>query len=618
MIQGLSDAQRVELVELAARLLQTLPQEGFGGFARSKLSAFICVANPKSKAGELARRVIVSTAEPSSTEILCFMGREYVLEAFRELPETGKPMKALFVASLIDALRTRFSESLNEIEGELQRLVKSRNLEVSLAARAALARKGAIQGRDFARFLLRKLALDKKGIAVAWLIRNPEFVPQIHELPPRVWTAILDAFAAKRPELALQLVERSFSELEARDTYQYLDESFKALARIPGSESQTIFSGFVVRLVNKEKNELIGDLFAREPARSLLRGQLWTVVNQARGEKAWNLFFGTVTAGMAEAALVRMIEDGTKKDSDLRAWLLGVFAPRLLQEGRLSPAFWRLMGDPDLLVALARQLAQQTLTNVQYLRGFSKEWAEARETMKEAIFLKIQVGLRVAILNCQANKTLSSRLTRLSSAADEWKSNDSPKMDPTIAAVSAIRLPKEQPASEQALEEFFRQQVNSPHDAALFVGSNPWAADILFGGKHGAWPKPELLLEQICKSFLFVATVKQRAAEGLRQIPHAIKVELAIALREYTSEIEAELAGYFTFRSLLGEIGLHTVTPDLGEGIKPEQLSSERHKLIKDPERQGRLRIFGLGIRVDDQVVGAVTITKSGDKDDRD
>jgi hypothetical protein len=56
----------------------------------------------------------------------------------------------------------------------------------------------------------------------------------------------------------------------------------------------------------------------------------------------------------------------------------------------------------------------------------------------------------------------------------------------------------------------------------------------------------------------------------------------------------------------------------LGAAVDPTDLSSERHKVIRDPQRPGALRVFGLGIEVDDKIISSGLIMSSGAIDDRD
>jgi putative Mn2+ efflux pump MntP len=72
------------------------------------------------------------------------------------------------------------------------------------------------------------------------------------------------------------------------------------------------------------------------------------------------------------------------------------------------------------------------------------------------------------------------------------------------------------------------------------------------------------------------------------------------------------------FRDVLDQHGLHPVMEGLGKPIDQKELSSEKHKFIRDPDRRGRLRVFGLGIRIDDMVVSSGLIMNSGDENDRD
>ena len=77
------------------------------------------------------------------------------------------------------------------------------------------------------------------------------------------------------------------------------------------------------------------------------------------------------------------------------------------------------------------------------------------------------------------------------------------------------------------------------------------------------------------------------------------------------------IAGYFAFRSALGEVGLHEVDSRLGCVVPQDQLSSENHKVIRDYPETGRQRLFGLGIKVGSKVISNARVVKSGDENDR-
>ncbi len=78
------------------------------------------------------------------------------------------------------------------------------------------------------------------------------------------------------------------------------------------------------------------------------------------------------------------------------------------------------------------------------------------------------------------------------------------------------------------------------------------------------------------------------------------------------------IAGFFVFRDILREIGLAEAVPALGCVVKPDELSSDKHKFVRDPSQQGRLRLFGLGLKAEDRIIGSARVQKSGYEDDRD
>jgi hypothetical protein len=608
------------LARLAASLLQRVSDRGFGGFVKLNMSVFICVAHPEDKSSDLARQMIVSTGEPGVAEILAVMGKVHLLSELRDARNAKQPGSTRFIAAVIDACRRYYPESMSDFQEDLKSFSRSRVPVLAVAARAALVKLRLEKVSAFERFLPRKLQTDRDQLVMEWLLRNPEFVHhlRVEKTPPKAWNAILEICKEKRPELALRIARQVLLETLAPERHGYWKDAVGVLASIGGNEADSIFSDFLARRIDEGLTPEIQDIVSKDFVQFLLRKNFWRLLERTHAEEGWAALFEAYRAHSSESELVGLLGAAVQRGGKLAVWVMQQLLPKLLEEESLSPDFYRDVGDLDFLAGLSRQLSQSTLELARYLRGFANEWASARDTIRRKLLSSIQVAFRTALDNCSSDIGLRSRLGRLSQIIEEWAASNTPGLDAAIEAFASAELPPEFPPANANLDQFFGGQRRGPHDFALFAGTNPWAIDVLFGGQRGSWPKPELLLGQIVRSFLFAARLRRRANAELKALGRTIRVELAIALREGLSDIEAELTGYFIFRDVLDKIGLHPVMPKLGERVEQGELSSKKHKLIRDPDRPGLLRVFGLGVAVGDTVVGSATVMKSGGKDDRD
>jgi hypothetical protein len=608
------------LARLAESLLRRVSGRAFGEFVKVNLSVFICIADPKSKSSDFAKQTIVSTGEPAVAEILALMGKDYLLVELRDAHSAKQPGRTRFLAAVIDACRRYYAESIPDLQEDLKLFSRSRVPLFAVAARAALVQLGLEKESKFEKLLLRKLQTDKKQFVIEWLLRNPEFVRylRVERVPFKTWKVILEICKASRPALALKIAERMLQEPLGPERHRYWEDALGVLASIGGNEADSIFSDFVIRRIEEGWNLHVHDVLAKESSHSLLRRNFWKLLERTPAEQSWVVLFDAYRARTSESELVSLLEAAAQRGGSLSTWIMRQLLPSLLEEESLSLSFYGSVANRDFLVAVAKQLSQCTLENARYLRGFANEWASARDAIKRRLLSSIQGGLRIALDNCASDSGLQLQLVKLSQTIDEWAAGNSPKLEATIEALASGQLPSEYAPAKDHVEQFFRGQPRGRHDFALLAGTNPWAIDIVFGGEQGLWPKPELLVDQIVRSYVFVANLRRRAEAELKGLERTIKVELAVALREGLSDIEADLTGYFIFRDILNEIGLHPIISKLGERVDERELSSQKHKLIRDPNRKGLLRAFSLGIRVDDTIVGSATVMKSGDEDDRD
>jgi len=610
----------VALVRLAETLTNRVPNVRFGEFVKLNLAVFICTAEPKGKSAESASQTLVSTREPGVADILSHMGEAALLAVLHDPQSLKQRECARLFAAIIDAVRKNHSDSITSLKGHLQSLSRSKTPVVAVAARAALLGLGLQKQNTFEKFLLRNLQADKDQFVAEWLRRNPEFVRyvRVEQSALKAWKAILESFKTRNPALALKIVEQMLGEPLKSEENQFAEVALGILAQISGNEADLVFVGFLSHQIKEAHRLQLRGLFSREPLHAMFRRTFWQSLERNPSEQVWAFLFDIYRAGVSQTELVKLLETAAQGDRRLATWVTEQLLPRLLEEEALSASFHRSISSHEFLVAAAKQLSRSALENARYLRQFASEWTSTRGAKKKALLSSIQSGLRIA-LNASAPKSgFHSELANLSRMIEDWAASNSPRLDPSIEAFASTDLPSERAPEKRFIDQFFRDHGHGFHDFALLVGSNPWIAEMVFEKEQDAWPKPELLFDQIVRSFGLIVSLRRRAEAETEGLEHTIKVELAIALRETLSDIEADLAGFFVFRDVLDKAGLHPVVSKLGERVEQRDLSSQKHKLIRDPNKPGALRAFSLGIRVDDTTVGSVTVMKSGDEDDRD
>jgi hypothetical protein len=605
------------LARFAESLLERASDKGFGKFVRLNLSVYLCIAYPKSRLVDLAIQTLVSTGEPGVAEILAPMGKEYLLTEVHDT-NTKHAGRERFLAGLLDAYRKYYSESLHDLMKDLKLLSSAKAPVLAVAARAALAQINPKDGPKFEKFLLRKLQSDKNQSVREWLLRNPEFIRylRIEKASFKIFQAILEFSKANDPALALQIIEQVLQEPSGPERLRYWEEALRVLANIGGDEADSLFFNFLLQRITDGWDIQIQEVLAKDSPQALFRRSFWKLVESTDSEQIWQVLFASYTK-TSEPELVGVLEAAYARKASLAYWILRQYVPLLLETESLSPGFYRSVTNRDLLVAISKQLAQSALESALHLRGLMNEWASVRDAIKTKLLFSVHAGLRIA-LQSVPDDGLRSRLMKLRVTIEEWTANNSPKLEGSVESIAVSEFPSECRPDKSYVEQFFRGQTGNMNDFTFFAGTNSWAVDVIFGAEQGSWPKAELLLSQIIRSFIFVAHLRKRADAGLKDLPHTVRVQLGVILRETLSDIEGDLAGYFIFRDVLDQIGLHPVMPKLGERVEQGELSSRKHKVIRDLNRSGLLRVFGLGIRVDDMVVSSGTIMKSGDDDDSD
>jgi hypothetical protein len=608
------------LRRLADDLFQRIPDKAFGKFLKLNLSVYICIADPSGANVSVAAPMLVATNEPGVAEILAYMGDRWLRNELTRWRDGAISERERLLAAIIDACRVYYPSSLADFEEELKQFSRGTSPVVLVAAQAALLCLHPKGTARFERLLLLKLRNDPKQFVSEWLVRNPDFVRSIRvdKVPIKVLRALLESCSTYQPALTLKLAQHILSQPTFPMETLYRQEALWALARAANSDSDGVFVDFVLQRLKDSPGGKLRDVLADGPSLSLLRRNFWTLIRKTNAQDQWDMLFEIYRAHANEATLIELLEKGYQQGGALAGWMLSRLVPTLFGEGSLSPAFHRSVSSANLLADVTKQVAKAAAEDGIFLQSFAAQWTADRDTLKQKLLRQVQFGLRVALVNSGGRGQMHERLVKLSRAIEDWASASSPRLDATLQARSTSLLPPTVAPSKALVERFFQGQLRSPNDFALFAGVNPWAIDLVFGDERGACPKPELVAEQIARSFVIESGLRRRAEAELGSLARTVRVELGIVLRETLYEIERDMAGYFAFREILDQLGFHPVMSKLGELVKRNDLSSQRHKFIQDPNRRGRLRVVGLGIQVDDVTVGSGTVMNSGDDDDRD
>ena len=620
-LRNIPESELKTLAMLADRLFQRLSENRvFEAFVKLNLSVFMCAAQPEGKLIPSAVQLLVSNGDPSVADVLALLGKNCLVAELRD-SRNSQPGHERFLAAIIDAYRRRFPESIPDLKEDLTRVSSTRQPVLEVAVAAALLQYQPDHATRFERLLLRKLQKDKEHHVREWILRNPEFAQYLRaeEASFNTLKDILDEYRTKKPELALRIVDQILSEPPGTGRDRYWGAALRILGSIGGDEADALFLNFMTqRLADGWDNPQVQHVLASEPGRTLLRRSFWRLLDKAGSEGNWEILFDVYASRPPESELVNLIEAAYVRGQGPSPLIVEHLVPRLLERQFLSPTFQQHVANREFLIRTAKHLCRLVVETTSFLRGVTNEWASTRAKAKRRLLPRVQTGVRIAIANSLTDSTLRAQIERLSRNIEEWADNDSPKLEAAISSYALTTIPVEHALDRSYLEQFFRDRPRGPNDFALFAGANAWVIDLIFADEQGPWPKTELLLTQINRTFVFVSQLRKGAEAQIETIDHTVRVELAIRLRELLSDIEGDLAGYFILRDILDEAGLHPVMPKLGERVEEKELSSRRHKVIRDPSRRGVLRAFGLGIRVDDMIVGSGTVMKSGGEDDRD
>lgn len=620
-VQNLPSSERDILGSLAERLFQRLSEKRtFEAFVKANLSVFTIAARPDSQIIPSAVQLLVSLNDPAIAELLAPLGRTRLVSELYDL-KNSQPGHERFLASVIDSYRRHFSESISDVREDLLKIASRRQPLLELAAGAALLQANSTGQARFERLLLRTLRKDKENQVREWIVRNPEFARYFRAEKASLQTlsAILDDYRTRQPRLASRIAGEILGGAVSEGRHRYWEEALRVLADIGGDDSDTLFSTFITtRLTEDPDNTQVQQALATKPGRILLRRNFWRLLDTPGSEPMREILFSAYALYAPESELAGLLETAYLREPHFSSWIIEQLTPSLVEKQSLSPTFLQYLSNRDLLLGIVKTLARRAAKETTTLREMTGEWTTARDRAKRRLLTGVERGLRIAIENTLGDSRLRAQISNLSRKVQEWASIDSPKIEVVISSYASTSVPAALKPDRQYLEAFFRERARGPNEFGLFVGTNPWAVDLIVADEQGPWPKTDLLLTQLVRTFVFVTQLRRQAEDQLRSLNHLVRVELAAILREALADIEADLAGYFIFRDMLDQAGLHPAMPKLGASVEEKNLSSQIHKVIRDPGRMGRLRVFGLGIQVDDTVVGSGTIMKSGGEDDRD
>jgi hypothetical protein len=467
--------------------------------------------------------------------------------------------------------------------------------------------------------LLRILKADKSGASSAWLAANPEFLESaiIQKLPNRALINVLESLAKSEPAFLMRFLRNSISIDSQIFTPNFWSAVVRALDKIGTGAADELFANIVVGQL-KAYPSAGQPILDQEPATSLLARTVWTIAGRVDDEKTWNVLFDAAGANVSNDALLKWLNAADSSQPTLKRWIVESYVPRLFERGLLSSNFVTGLEDISSQVSLVNALCGRISEHRASLRTVSTEWSKIRYFQKTKLAERAALGLRLSLRATLNNETLRTRLDKLSDVIERWRSTESPEIDPSIVLAAEIPVAGASPASIETLNVFFSSARSTIHEIGLFFAANPWAISLFLSSNADSWPKLELIVEQIVKSLVFFANVNEYAMGSIRDLPENTRIDLAVAVRDGLDELEEMMVGYFMFRSILRDVGLDQVAPALGESLKPEDISSEKHKLLRDSSQSGRLRVLSLGLKVGNRIVGSSKVIRSGEKDDSD
>lgn len=618
-VQAIDEQAKASLVRSAEWGIRNLPNESFGKFIRLRFAAFLCLTGHQGAEYKPAE-ILLSSQHPTAVEVLSVVGdQQSAASALQQAAHKLDKRQEAFVAALLDLLRKGPLTKLAEFEGQISQWYGSESPLLRLAAGAALVSIRKLSTPEFQKAIIRSVRTDKSGAAPEWLMRNPGFTSgmKFGELTHKPWKALLDAALRTNMPMAHQLMR---AKTAGDNLDRFVTDSIEALVKTNTADSDALLRELITEEIKRGRSEELKGVLSKDPIRLGIRSRYWRIaktIPEPLRIPLFDVIYGRTKREAEVVALlalaIRVEDDKDKKD--LRPWIIEAFLPYLLEKQILAPTSAAALEDIELLEQAGRHLASLAITRLLGLKAFPEEWNKARSKAKSALLGRVNVGIRIATNNCTNCQTLSSGLEQLGTSVGDWFDRDSPRLDSSFDAARSISLPIRHEPSKSSFENMFRGRAASPHDMTLFMGENPWTFDYAFK-QVGPWPKPQMVFEQICSTFVFLSRLWLHSVEQLETVDQNVLLDLAIGVRDKLSEIESQFAGYFAFRTLLAEAGLGTVAPILGVAVNESDLTSEDHKVFKEPGKLGRLRVFSLGIRAADKTVSSAIVMKSGESDD--
>jgi hypothetical protein len=560
----------------------------------------------------------VSALHPTTVDVLVSMRKPHLLKkAFAELPENITERQVMYAAKLIDAIRSGPLEILNEGSARLGKWSQSKLPLLAVAAQAAMVRLNQAGKAQFNKTLLRIARADKSNAIGFWLENNSEIIDliDIERLPARTWKYLLACYAVREPNKVEKLLA---SHIKGAHRSKYLKEAIQALSTVQSPNADFILESLLGRELHKGIDD---ELRKDESIARVVRKYFWLIMETIE-EPAKLELFDAITSKIEVRETFSFLQSGVNQghrqsNEALLNCIASAFVPRALSKGRIGSAEVQQFSDDLFKQTIAFSLVEQSMKDWVFLTHFPGAWQTRRTELKKHISSRVETGLQIGLLNSQRDSALRSNLERLVRDVRSWIDRDSPAIDRSLEIAQNMGIPQKLSENVPTLETFFLRQPSHPQELILFLAQNGWALPYL-ATQRGAWPTFNVILDQLTKSFVFIKGLRTRGEAEIADLNTSILTDLAISIRSSVSNIEEQLAGYFAFRQILSELGIQPVSAELGAAVSENELGTEEGRSLREPGRQGKYRIFSLGMKVKKKVVDVAIAAKSGVEDDRD
>jgi DNA-binding FrmR family transcriptional regulator len=617
-IEELTEPTRKLLLDCAATLYDLLPDIAFGSFALNRLAVFICLAEPKAERARRAVERLIAASHPTTADLLVFMrDPELLAKAFADLPDNITERHSAYAARLVDAVRIGPLQMLEQSGPRLSKWSQSKVPLVAMAAQAALLNLNQGNKAQLNKTLLRVARSDKTNSIGSWLENNSDLLAQIDiaRLPSRIWKHLIARFAASEPRRVETVINGL---MKGASHSRYLKDVVQTLATVQSAPVDSVLQNLLRQELSKGINtELLNDTTIH----TIIRRYFWSIIEDVEASRRLEVF-DAIVSGIHAREVFSFLQSGLtqsrqQSDTALSDCIANSFVPLALSEGRIGPVEVQEFSDDSFKQQIASSLVEKALKDWVFLLHFPGTWRSRRAELKKQISSRVETGLQVALLNSKRDSSLGGTIEGLAGEVRRWIDRDSPTMDRSLEIANNMGIPQKLTEGSATLESFFLKQPTHPQELILFLAQNNWALPYL-SLQRGSWPTFNIILEQLTKSYVFIRSLRTRGEADIANLSIAILTDLAITIRQSVSNIEEQLAGYFAFRQVLGEIGIRPVADELGAAISELDQGTEEKRLLRDPGRQGKYRIFSLGMKINKKVVDVAMVAKSGVDDDRD